>query len=214
MRRMPRLVAMADTHGFHRKLTVPDGDVLVHAGDLTQRGTLAELEEAADWLRGLPHPHKVVVAGNHDFALQQLPDAARPLFHGLHYLEDAEVTVAGLRIWGSPWQPWFFDWAFNLQRGAELDAKWRLVPEGLDVLVTHGPPAGYGDRVAVHPVLGEDRVGCADLLRHLARARPRLNLVGHIHEDRGQWQVGETRVCNVTTSECELPVTVLDLDAR
>lgn len=204
-----RLVAMADTHGYHRDLVVPDGDVLVHAGDLTQRGTLAQLQEVADWLRSLPHRHKVVIAGNHDFALQRVPAEARALFHGLTYLEDEEVTLDGVRIYGSPWQPWFYDWAFNLRRGPAIDEKWQRIPEGLDVLVTHGPPAGYGDLVT----RGE-RVGCEDLLRHLARAKPRFHLFGHIHEDRGEWLVGETRVCNVTTAEGELPCTVLELEPR
>lgn len=209
-----RLVAMADTHGSHRQLDVPDGDVLVHAGDLTQRGTLAQLEDVADWLRSLPHRHKVVIAGNHDFAFQGTPGRARELFHGLTYLEDQEVTLGGLRIYGSPWQPWFHDWAFNLRRGAAIDEKWRLIPEGLDVLVTHGPPLGFGDLVLRHPVYGEERVGCEDLLRHLERAKPRFHLFGHIHEDRGEWPVGATRVCNVTTAECELPCTVIDLEPR
>jgi Icc-related predicted phosphoesterase len=201
-----RLVAMADTHGFQAQLEVPDGDVLVHAGDLTQRGTLRELERVADWLRALPHRHKVVIAGNHDFGLQRTPAQARALFHGLTYLEDEAVELDGLRLYGSPWQPWFHDWAFNLRRGPALDEKWQRIPEGLDVLVTHGPPAGYGDLV----YRGE-RVGCEDLTRHLARAAPRVHLFGHIHEDPGQWQVGATRVCNVTTAECELPCTVLEL---
>ena len=203
---MPRIVAMADTHNRHSALVVPDGDVLIHAGDLTARGSLPELEAVADWLRAQPHAHKVVVGGNHDFALQRNPEVARALFHGLTFLEDSEVTLAGLRLWGSPWQPWFYDWAFNLKRGPELDAKWKLIPEGIDVLVTHGPPLGFGDKCD-----DGERVGCEDLLRHLSRVKPRLHLFGHIHEDRGQWQLGPTKIVNCTTSEGDLPVTVIDL---
>lgn len=205
---MPTLVAMADTHGFHPKLSVPPADILIHAGDLTGRGTRAQVENALAWLRSLPHRHKVLVAGNHDFFFEREPETAARLAReaGLHYLLDSEVTLEGLRIWGSPWQPRFFDWAFNLDRGEPLAAKWRLIPEGVDVLVTHGPPAGHGDRC-------DDgrRVGCADLLEHLHRVKPRVNLFGHIHEDRGEWQVGPTRVINCTVSECELPPTVLTL---
>lgn len=203
---MPRIVAVADTHNEHQRLSIPEGDVFIHAGDLTGRGTLPELERVADWLRSLPHAHKVVIAGNHDFGLQRNPAMARPLFHGLTFLEDSEATVAGLRIWGSPWQPWFHDWAFNARRGPEIDAKWQLIPEGIDVLVTHGPPLGYGDKV-----YDGERVGCADLLRQLPRVHPRLHLFGHIHEDRGEWTFGPTRVVNCTTSEGELPATVIDL---
>lgn len=203
---MPRIVAIADTHNRHAQLDLPAGDVLIHAGDLTGRGTLRELEQVADWLRAQPHRHKVVVAGNHDFALQRQPAEAKALFHGLHLLEDDEVRLEGLRIWGSPWQPWFHDWAFNLRRGPDLDEKWRLIPEGVDVLVTHGPPHGYGD-----VVYRGERVGCEDLTRHLDRVKPRLHLFGHIHEDKGTWQRGETRIVNCTTSEGELPAAVIDL---
>lgn len=199
-----RIVAIADTH--NSQLSLPDGDILIHAGDLTGRGSLPELERVADWLRAQPHRHKVVIAGNHDFALQRKPVAARALFHGLTFLEDSEATLGGLRIWGSPWQPWFHDWAFNARRGPEIDAKWQLIPEGIDVLVTHGPPYGYGDLV-----LDGERVGCEDLLRHLGRVKPRVHLFGHIHEDRGEWQLGPTRIVNCTTSEGELPATVFDL---
>lgn len=201
-----RIVAMADTHDRHRHLTVPEGDVLVHAGDLTQSGTLPQLEAAARWLRALPHRHKVVIAGNHDFWLQGHREEARGLFDGLTYLEDEEVQLDGVRFYGSPWQPWFYDWAFNAHRGEAIDAIWRRIPAGLDVLVTHGPPAGYGDRVT-----DGTRVGCADLLRHLPRIGARLHLFGHIHEDPGQWQHGKTAVVNCTTNECERPPTVIDL---
>ena len=202
-----RCVAMADTHGYHRELVVPDGDVLLHAGGLTTRGTRPQLEEVARWLRSLPHRHKIVVAGNHDFLMEQKPTEGRALFEGRTYLKDEQVTVEGLTVYGSPWQPWFHDWAFNLQRGADLDAKWQLIPDGVDVLVTHGPPAGMGDRC-----WDGRRVGCDDLLRHLGRVKPRFHLFGHIHEDKGEWQHGPTRVLNVTTSECELPCTVFDVE--
>src|SRR5262245_36227780 len=111
-----RLVLLSDTHGRARGVAVPDADVLVHAGYLTGMGSLEEIAAEAAWLRSLPHRHKVVIAGNHDVEFQGDPPAARSLMTGLTYLEDSETTVAGLRFWGSPWQPWFFDWAFNLER--------------------------------------------------------------------------------------------------
>lgn len=202
-----RLVALADTHSWHCDLEVPEGDVLIHAGDLTRTGTFEQLAAVAEWLRGLPHREKIVIAGNHDFGLQRDPGRTRELFAGLTYLEDeGHVTAQGLRIWGSPWQPEFFDWAYNLPRGAALDARWQLIPRGLDVLVTHGPPYGFGDRVH-----SGDRVGCHDLLRRCLERKPRLHLYGHIHEDRGEWTEGGVRFCNVTTAEADLPPTVIDL---
>lgn len=201
------IVAMADTHLYHRDLVVPDGDVLVHAGDLTRGGTVEELEEAAEFLRGLPHPNKLVIAGNHELCMESTPARARRCLEGLTYLEDEGVTIEGLRFWGSPWQPWFLDWAFNLKRGAALAEKWALVPDDTDVLITHGPPRGFGDRVRDHR-----REGCDDLLARIQTLQPLLHVFGHIHEDHGAWRVGRTLVANVTTSECDLPPTVFRID--
>nr|HEX4319159.1 metallophosphatase domain-containing protein [Kofleriaceae bacterium] len=205
-----RIVAVADTHLFHGDLTVPDGDAFVHAGDLCRGGDLDELREAAAWIAGLPHRHKLVVAGNHDWAFAREPDAARAVLRdtGILYLEDGELSVDGLRFYGSPWQPAFHDWAFNLRRGPELAAVWARVPLGLDVLVTHAPPAGIGDD---SPVGG--RAGCADLRARLAVVRPRVHLFGHIHQDGGLWERDGVVHANVTTWECERAPTVIDVDA-
>lgn len=205
-----RIVAVADTHLSHRNLNVPAGDVLVHAGDLCRRGSLPELGVALDWLAGLPHAAKVVVAGNHDWAFvrEQERHAARAALEeaGVIYLEDAAAMVAGLRIYGSPWQPEFCAWAFNLPRGAALAEKWSSIPPGLDLLITHGPPAGMGDRVT------EGRhEGCADLRARVAVVRPRVHLFGHIHEDGGVWQDDATLFANVTTDECARGATVIDV---
>jgi predicted phosphodiesterase len=202
-----RIVAIADTHLFHDDLAVPDGDVLIHAGDMCRSGALAELEVAATWLARLPHRHKIVVAGNHDRALEREPDGARALLAGMHYLEDSGITLDGITFWGSPWTVLFHDWSFMLPRGEPLADRWRRIPDRLDVLVTHGPPEGIGDQTP------QGRAGCADLRRRLAEVTPRLHLFGHIHQDGGAWPEGNTLCVNVTTWECERPPTVFDIDA-
>jgi len=204
-----RIVAVADTHLFTSDLVVPDGDVFIHAGDLCRGGDLDELREAAAWIEALPHRHKIVVAGNHDWCFVHDPAAARALLGNMHYLEDAELVLDGIRFYGSPWQPEFNDWAFNLPRGEAIAAVWRKIPAGLDVLITHGPPEGLGDR---SPVGG--RAGCADLRRRIAEVLPRLHLFGHIHQDGGVWHEGATVFANVTTWECERAPTVIDFDAQ
>lgn len=189
-----RIALISDTHNKCENSLVPDGDLLIHAGDLTMGGKLPEVLQALAWLESLPHPHKVVIAGNHDFCFQK-DDRAAEWFRnaGIHYLQDSEVSVEGLRIWGSPWQPEFYDWAFNLPRGKEIKAKWDLIPLGIDVLVTHGPPFGFGDLVQ-----GGEKVGCADLLEALDRVQPKLHVFGHIHEARGTYQHGKSVLVNAS----------------
>jgi Icc-related predicted phosphoesterase len=204
-----RIVAVADTHTFEADLgPIPEGDVFVHAGDLCRGGRLEELSKVADWLRSLPHRHKVVVAGNHDWCFSDDPKAAIELLGPtIVYLEDAETVIEGVRFWGSPWQPAFNDWAFNLPRGAPLAEKWACIPRATDVLVTHGPPAGIGDQ------LGDaGRAGCEDLLDVVRRVRPMLHLFGHIHPDGGCWPIDGTCFANVTTWEGLRKPTVLDID--
>ncbi len=204
-----RLVAIADTHLFTDDLHVPAGDVLIHAGDMCRHGDLEELTRAAAWLASLPHPHKIVIAGNHDCGLAEDPAAARAVFAPFHYLEDSEIALDGLRFYGSPWQPAFHDWAFNLPRGTPLAAVWARIPRGIDVLITHGPPEGIGDRSGMM-----ERAGCVDLLARVREVAPRLHLFGHIHQDGGVWTVGSTVFANVTTWECERGPTVIDIDAQ
>lgn len=204
-----RLVCVADTHLYQADLgALPAGDVFVHAGDMLRGGTLDELAEAADWLRSLPYRHKVLVAGNHEVCFEQDAAAARALLPpDVTYLQDAGCEVAGLRFWGSPWQPAYNDWAFNLPRGAALAAKWALIPPGTEVLVTHGPPAGFGDRSGI-----AGRQGCAELLARARVVRPALHLFGHIHADGGVFRDGGTTFVNCTTWECERGPTVLDVE--
>lgn len=175
-----RIICISDTHGMHGRIEVPAGDILIHCGDLTKHGTAAEVIDFNEWLGTLPHPWKIVIAGNHDGAFEYEPDHARKLLTNAVYLEDSETIAAGLRIWGSPWQPAFNDWHFNLPRGEALKAKWNLIPNGIDVLVTHGPPFGVLDRIST-----EESVGCKDLLAAVRCIRPRLHVFGHIHSEHG-----------------------------
>src|SRR6185503_1444351 len=121
-----RIVALADTHLRHETLVVPDGDVLVHAGDALAHGALDELDRAVAFFSALPHRTKVFVAGNHEVCLEKHPAEARRRLRdaGFIYLEDDAVTIDDLLFYGSPWQPKFRFWAFGASRGSELAAKW------------------------------------------------------------------------------------------
>jgi Icc-related predicted phosphoesterase len=165
---------------MHQLAHPPEGDVLLHAGDFTRGGSLDEVRAFTTWFAAQPHRHKIVVAGNHDFAFERTPEAAAPLVDGMTYLQDAGVTIDGVRFWGSPWQPWFHNWAFNLERGAPIRQKWDLIPADTDVLITHGPPHGILDETR-----RKEAVGCEELRVVVSRVRPALHLFGHIHEGFG-----------------------------
>ena len=189
---MLKIVACSDTHGLHDEIQIPDGDIFIHGGDLTRHGTLEEIEAFNIFLSKLPHRHKLIVAGNHDWAFERTPQKARALLTAGTYLEDQSVEVEGLRIYGSPWQPEFFSWAFNLRRGSEIRAKWDLIPKDTDVLITHGPPHGFCDRTPYA------RVGCQDLLETVRRVRPKVHVFGHIHEGYGMVECDGTIFMNAS----------------
>jgi Icc-related predicted phosphoesterase len=174
-----RVVAISDTHGQHFGLTIPDADLLIHAGDICMYGNLRELEMFNNWAAGLPMP-VVCIAGNHDLDLEIKPDEAKSLLTDVIYLQDEETTVAGLRIYGAPWSPTFFNWSFMLDRGPQIRSKWEKIPHGLDILVTHGPPMYKCDRTN-----DGQNVGCEDLREIVYDRLPRYHVFGHIHPGRG-----------------------------
>lgn len=175
-------------------ITTPEADVLTVSGDLTIGGTIEQLVAFRQWLVAQPQKHKVVIAGNHDFCFEDKRSfEAQTIIGGpgITYLQDQETTIDGVRFYGSPWQPWWHDWAFNLLRGQEIAKKWAMIPEGIDVLLVHGPPHGYGDTV----VRGE-RVGCEELTRAIDKKKPKVVCFGHIHEDTGVWKRNDSVLVN------------------
>jgi Icc-related predicted phosphoesterase len=190
-----RIVAISDTHGYHTKLKVPDGDMLIHTGDVSSQGKEFEIILFLNWFAEQPHKHKVFIAGNHDFYFERTPtsDVNKIIPDNVTYLNDSSVTVEGIRIWGSPIQPWFYDWAFNRHRGAEIKKHWDLIPENTDILMTHGPAYGVLDRTT----RGE-KVGCRDLREAIERVQPKLFVCGHIHEAYGVEEHGATTFVNAS----------------
>ncbi len=155
-----RIVCLSDTHTMGRRVTVPDGDVLIHAGDHTLRGTESEMIPALEWLDSLPHRRKVFIAGNHDWFLDEnaplgfrtwdlrrwssIEDMLKR-FPALTYLQDSAATIDGVKFYGSPWQPRFQNWAFNFpaEPSPLPQEVWEKVPADTEVLITHTPPFGY-----------------------------------------------------------------------
>jgi len=193
-----RLVCISDTHMAHRGIHLSEGDVLIHAGDATSTGTPDEVDRFLGWFAGQAHPHKILIAGNHDWLFMRDPDMALQFlekYPGITYLQDSGVEIQGVKFWGAPWQPWFMDWAFNLPRGGQwLRDVWSLIPLDTDVLVTHGPPYGVLDQVQ-----GGPHLGCEELALRLVAVKPRLHVFGHIHFGFGVAQSRETTFANACT---------------
>lgn len=190
-----KIVCVSDTHLqiSPTKFKLPRGDVLVHAGDATSAGTLTQLATFLDWMSAQPFDHKVFVAGNHDWIFQKDRSLAANLVKsaGIHYLEDSEVTIQGVKFWGSPWQPFFQNWAFNLADPAERKMHWDMIPLDTDVLVTHSPPFGICDTVS-----DGYSVGCEELLSAVNRVEPTVHIFGHIHESHGLQNINGTTFVN------------------
>ena len=272
------VVCISDTHGKHAGINqIPHADVLIHAGDLTNTGTMSQISEFVSWLDCQPQEHKLFIAGNHDTSIdtEYYIDRGCARFHpklvkdGVvdiaeysekcrqlvltaksTYLEDSSVYLSpvlnesrsaqlvqslglptntdiaveagvsdsinvatdisttnassipsnpnAIHVYGSPWQPEFCDWAFNLERGKECIDKWNLIPSSTDILITHGPPYGYGDRTMNHM-----NCGCEDLMNIVFKRNsssssvgsdssfsvPRVHVFGHIHENYGEFRV-------------------------
>lgn len=184
-----KITFISDTHNKHNYLTsnaykniLGSGDVLVHAGDCTSVGKAHEIKNFLDWFSNTEFTHKVFIAGNHDFGFEYNTDIAQEYKDkGVHYLFDSEVIIDGVKFYGSPWQPEFYDWAFNLPRGEKLAEKWAKIPGNTDILITHGPAAGMLD----HTITGQ-QVGCHDLFQRIMVIQPKIHVCGHIHWAYGQ----------------------------
>ncbi len=194
-----KIIAIADTHGLHHNVEIPEGDVLIVAGDICSWGRLSEIEEFSDWLSAQPCRYKIVIAGNHDETFQANRDTAEKALvqrsDDIIYLQDSSVTIEGVTFYGSPWTPTFFDWHFMADRGEEIRRKWSMIPDNTDVLITHGPPAEILDKVRGVPQ------GCADLLEKISQIEPEYHIFGHIHEEYGVVTKEHTTLINASVCD-------------
>ncbi len=184
-----RVVCISDTHQRHG-LHIPEGDVLIHAGDVTDRGDLKELTRFRDWFSKLKFEHKIIVAGNHDSCLVDIVGELK-LIHFI-YLKDTMVEINGIKFYGTPYQKYFCNMAFN-KTDAELKTIYSRIPEDIDILITHNPPLGILDTV-----YDGEKVGCPVLLETVNRVKPKFHVFGHIHEAHGYLETPETTFINAS----------------
>lgn len=185
-----KIVCISDTHSQHAKIKIPEGDIIIHSGDATMSGSADRVESFLQWYGSLDFKKRILVAGNHDWLFELNPEKAQGLCdqYGITLLNDSGTEYEGIKIWGSPVQPTFFNWAFNrsvkkddpFDRHPYIGDHWDKIPNDTNILITHGPPYCVLDETEEG-----DKTGCQLLLAKIAEVKPVLHVFGHIHEARG-----------------------------
>lgn len=193
-----RIIAISDTHNKHYNLDIPPCDILIHSGDATGRGREHEIRDFAKWFNVQPATYKIFVPGNHEKEFEQNLPLSKTWFNeecpsATILINESIIIPGGPIIYGSPVTPWFHNWAWNASI-TELKAAWEAIPTGIDILVTHGPPATILDTVRLRPT----HLGCYILKDHvLGRVKPKIHIFGHIHGGYGSIKIDNTNFYNV-----------------
>lgn len=197
-----KIVALSDTHGKHRSIDreeVPDGDVLIHAGDFTKHGRITELEDFIEWFSQFPHEYKIFVAGNHDACMQNHGNEGLPLNpemedrindilseawfkDGIIYLHNSGKTIEGITFYGSPYSNTLPDWHFNTD-DEENEGVWEDIFDNTDVLITHGPPKGTLDYLGGE---WDEHIGDEELAKKVKELDLEAHIFGHVHSYNGK----------------------------
>lgn len=190
-----KILCISDTHTKHDKipsvyLENADNaiDMIIHAGDVSSRGTETEIINFLEWYDKLPFKYKIFIPGNHDFFFEKTDNdliiKLLSKYTSITYLNDSGIDIDGIKIWGSPITPYFHNWAFN-RIGYEINKHWDLIPLDTNILITHGPVFGYLDLT-----LQGIRSGCEFLRERLPDFTDlKMHICGHIHEAYGEHEV-------------------------
>ena len=190
-------------HCNHDQITIPDDiDIVIHSGDATNHRdpirNEPEMHKFLTWFTALPIQHKIFVAGNHDTSIERGLVRSEYIEEcGIHYLYNSDITIEGLKIWGSPFTPTFGNWAFMMNR-AKINRVWQLIPDDADIVVTHGPPKGILDSTYSRDNLVE-LCGCSALRKRIQNVEPQLMCFGHIHNLKDLTNAGTKRVAGFKT---------------
>lgn len=188
-----KLVLISDTHSLHRNLILPKGDIIIHAGDITDRGTKKEVVDFLDWFSDLDYEHHIFIGGNHDAYLDDnTVDLLDILPSNVTYLNNNATQINKLKFWGSPVSPDVENWAFGKPR-SDMEEHWKYMPTDIDVLITHTPPYGILDKSSQRYSLG-----CRFLLRKIAQMNISHHIFGHVHASYGMCEIGRTTFINAS----------------
>jgi Icc-related predicted phosphoesterase len=197
-------VCISDTHSKHKEIPqkqLKSADFIIHAGDISNRGFEYEIRDFLNWYSGLnQYTYKILIAGNHDFFFQDYKEPTRELlkeYPNIIYLENESIEIENIKFWGSPIQPTFFNWAFNVDRGEKIRQYWDMIPHNTDIVITHGPVYKQLDLVInEYSSNNGEHVGCEELGKRLQIIKPIIHISGHIHCGRGVSQTDNTAFIN------------------
>ena len=162
-----KVVCTSDTHGMHNKLEIPDGDIFIFGGDISETGRTEELIDFNRFLGELPHKYKIITDGNHDL----YPEKISKLITNAVYLQHQLLEIENIRIWGTSWQFWLYNQIQRKKNQANPLELWKEVPSGIDILITHFPPYGIGDLTR-----SGNHLGSKDLFTALRRIKPKYHI--------------------------------------
>jgi len=200
---MTDIVCISDTHTYHDRIEVPDGDILVHAGDFCGQGSIPEVSHFLDWMEKQPHETKIVVPGNHDICVEEESEVRKEFERsGIELLIDSDHmdVRSGLTFYGLPWTPDFYPdvWGFQ-HRDAPYPPErlWDEVPPFVDIIVTHGPPYGFADQIIPHV---NQHLGCPVQAQRVLEMRSTLKgvICGHIHGGYGEQDMAGVKLINAS----------------
>ena len=163
-----KVVCTGDTHGLHENLNIPDGDLFIHVGDISDSGRLEDYLSFNRMLSTLSHKNKIILSGNHDLLFELKTNSLTDVLSNGIYLKHGLIEIDSLKIWGSSWQPELFG------------RSWLEIPDHIDVLITHIPPFGVLDNIH-----GGKNLGSKSLLKIIHTLNPKFVVFGHVHESYG-----------------------------
>lgn len=189
-----KIACLSDSHGWHKNVKLPKVDIVLFCGDYAKIHSFLELPDFGKWLDSIPAKHKVMVGGNHDWALDKNKAMALQLLKencpDIIYLENSGIEIEGIKIYGTPVQPIFGNWAF-MKKEKSRRHYYSMIPNDLDILMTHCPPHNILDKC-----LSGDNVGCEILAKEIELKKPKYHIFGHIHEVAGSVEQGDTTYIN------------------
>jgi Icc-related predicted phosphoesterase len=180
-----KFCCISDTHGIHRGLDIEPCDFIIHSGDIFRKSKIEDILDFIDWFSSLPAVYKVLVAGNHDrFIDREKLNFLKLIEDKIFYLENSGIELEGIRFWGSPSVKWCAPYRhFAYSNEAEAEEIFSLIPENIDILITHGPPFGILD--SENGWDGITHHGSKSLLKNVLSIKPKYHIFGHVHKDYG-----------------------------